>query len=481
MSSRTNLKQQLTRQQLQLNNSNNSNNNASTLVTAPQSSATIAVAASSAATVSTPCSAVPNVSPAQKLIITSRLPASSVHLVGPWTNSSISSSAPSMLLPAFCLENPTAFHLAQQQQTVTATTATGNMSTGARPARSPSQLSPLSPNSLNSVASASELYQPIEDDMDIDLNLIEPTFTPLSSTVPVTVGCGFGSGAAVSAAVHQLDVSRVLTDDPDDDGDEDDDEEDAGVSGGGGGSGGGTRADAFSAPAGSTHLLALQTSPLPNSRSAGLACLLEHAGSDSGRADTASVASASPATVNRERCKKDSHNRIERKRRDNINHQISELGDCIPKAWFKDSDLKKNKGNILKASVEYIRDIQTQNGRLQERLDLAADRQRKVEQLNRELFVRMQDLHKVMISHGIAKADDGDAECGIAGDDHLIRDLLCLLSSGGADQAAAGQQGLPTVTADSQVQRNATVKQEPIVIACDSDDSMADEPGSSFS
>uniref|UniRef100_A0A1I8FIF0 EIF-5a domain-containing protein n=1 Tax=Macrostomum lignano TaxID=282301 RepID=A0A1I8FIF0_9PLAT len=91
--------------------------------------------------------------------------------------------------------------------------------------------------------------------------------------------------------------------------------------------------------------------------------------------------------------------------------QISELGDCIPKAWFKDSDLKKNKGNILK--LEYIRDIQTQNGRLQERLDLAAD------------------------------PDDGDAECGIAGDDHLIRDLLCLLSSGGADQAAAGQQGLP--------------------------------------
>ncbi|KAF5405635.1 Transcription factor EB [Paragonimus heterotremus] len=56
----------------------------------------------------------------------------------------------------------------------------------------------------------------------------------------------------------------------------------------------------------------------------------------------------------RDRTKKDSHNRIERKRRDYINCQISELGNLLPDEMFRDGDCKKNKGNILKNSVELI-------------------------------------------------------------------------------------------------------------------------------
>ncbi|VEL09342.1 unnamed protein product [Protopolystoma xenopodis] len=56
----------------------------------------------------------------------------------------------------------------------------------------------------------------------------------------------------------------------------------------------------------------------------------------------------------RDRNKKDSHNRIERKRRDYINCQISELGELLPESLFREGECKKNKGSILKNSVEYI-------------------------------------------------------------------------------------------------------------------------------
>lgn len=56
----------------------------------------------------------------------------------------------------------------------------------------------------------------------------------------------------------------------------------------------------------------------------------------------------------RDRTKKDSHNRIERKRRDYINCQIAELGSLLPEDMFRDGDGKKNKGSILKNSVEFI-------------------------------------------------------------------------------------------------------------------------------
>ncbi|EUB65081.1 Microphthalmia-associated transcription factor [Echinococcus granulosus] len=81
----------------------------------------------------------------------------------------------------------------------------------------------------------------------------------------------------------------------------------------------------------------------------------------------------------RARSKKDSHNRtpcalypgcshprtvamaVERKRRDYINCQITELGTLLPEEMFRENDCKKNKGSILKNSVEYISALQREN------------------------------------------------------------------------------------------------------------------------
>uniref|UniRef100_A0A5K3F843 BHLH domain-containing protein n=1 Tax=Mesocestoides corti TaxID=53468 RepID=A0A5K3F843_MESCO len=63
----------------------------------------------------------------------------------------------------------------------------------------------------------------------------------------------------------------------------------------------------------------------------------------------------------RARSKKDSHNRIERKRRDYINCQITELGTLLPEEMFRENECKKNKGSILKNSVEYICALQREN------------------------------------------------------------------------------------------------------------------------
>uniref|UniRef100_A0A1I7XHW7 BHLH domain-containing protein n=1 Tax=Heterorhabditis bacteriophora TaxID=37862 RepID=A0A1I7XHW7_HETBA len=65
----------------------------------------------------------------------------------------------------------------------------------------------------------------------------------------------------------------------------------------------------------------------------------------------------------RDRRKKDIHNMIERRRRYNINDRIKELGLMLPKASAEMRavnfrDMKLNKGTILKASCDYIRQLQ---------------------------------------------------------------------------------------------------------------------------
>uniref|UniRef100_A0AC34Q2H8 BHLH domain-containing protein n=1 Tax=Panagrolaimus sp. JU765 TaxID=591449 RepID=A0AC34Q2H8_9BILA len=58
----------------------------------------------------------------------------------------------------------------------------------------------------------------------------------------------------------------------------------------------------------------------------------------------------------RDRRKKDIHNMIERRRRYNINDRIKELGLMLPKSTAE--EMKLNKGTILKASCDYIRQLQ---------------------------------------------------------------------------------------------------------------------------
>ncbi|KAJ2382986.1 hypothetical protein GGI05_005470 [Coemansia sp. RSA 2603] len=56
------------------------------------------------------------------------------------------------------------------------------------------------------------------------------------------------------------------------------------------------------------------------------------------------------------RRRRESHNAVERRRRDNINDRIQELYSLLPEAMI-DANTKPNKGIILKKSVEYIRHL----------------------------------------------------------------------------------------------------------------------------
>ncbi|XP_061700296.1 melanocyte inducing transcription factor b isoform X2 [Syngnathoides biaculeatus] len=98
----------------------------------------------------------------------------------------------------------------------------------------------------------------------------------------------------------------------------------------------------------------------------------------------------------KERQKKDNHNLIERRRRFNINDRIKELGTLIPKS--NDPDMRWNKGTILKASVDYIRKLQREQQRAKE----LENCQRKLENANRHLMLRIQELEMQARAHGLA-------------------------------------------------------------------------------
>ncbi|XP_045047485.2 transcription factor EC isoform X3 [Desmodus rotundus] len=106
--------------------------------------------------------------------------------------------------------------------------------------------------------------------------------------------------------------------------------------------------------------------------------------------------------LTKERQKKDNHNLIERRRRYNINYRIKELGTLIPKS--NDPDMRWNKGTILKASVEYIKWLQKEQQRARE----LEHRQKKLEQANRRLLLRIQELEIQARAHGLPTLDRVD-------------------------------------------------------------------------
>ncbi|XP_051031668.1 transcription factor EC isoform X2 [Phodopus roborovskii] len=107
------------------------------------------------------------------------------------------------------------------------------------------------------------------------------------------------------------------------------------------------------------------------------------------------VAETDTRALAKERQKKDNHNLIERRRRYNINYRIKELGTLIPKS--NDPDMRWNKGTILKASVEYIKWLQKEQQRARE----LEHRQKKLEQANRQLVLRIQELEIQARAHGL--------------------------------------------------------------------------------
>ncbi len=58
----------------------------------------------------------------------------------------------------------------------------------------------------------------------------------------------------------------------------------------------------------------------------------------------------------RRKKRRESHNQVERRRRDHINEKIQELASLLPE-FPTDAQNKPNKGVILKRSVDYLRHI----------------------------------------------------------------------------------------------------------------------------
>ncbi|KAI8647201.1 hypothetical protein BD408DRAFT_408773 [Parasitella parasitica] len=74
----------------------------------------------------------------------------------------------------------------------------------------------------------------------------------------------------------------------------------------------------------------------------------------------------SKTAIERIQRRRENHNHVERRRRDNINNTIFELSSVVPNAIQPGQ--KPNKGNILKLSLDYIKELQSENAALKERL-----------------------------------------------------------------------------------------------------------------
>lgn len=75
--------------------------------------------------------------------------------------------------------------------------------------------------------------------------------------------------------------------------------------------------------------------------------------------------------MEKRRRRRESHNAVERRRRDTINERINELGTLLPESMLDSNGPNKpNKGVILKKLVEHIRflqqEMQTYQARIQD-------------------------------------------------------------------------------------------------------------------
>ena len=106
------------------------------------------------------------------------------------------------------------------------------------------------------------------------------------------------------------------------------------------------------------------------------------------------AAASAPTDVHawkKERQKKDNHNKIERRRRYNINDRIQELGTLLPRGDPRyvhiTRDMKYNKGTILRASVDYVKCLRDEVDKLR-----SEKRYRELEEENRRMKMQMHQL-----------------------------------------------------------------------------------------
>ncbi|CEF71257.1 MIP04163p [Strongyloides ratti] len=117
---------------------------------------------------------------------------------------------------------------------------------------------------------------------------------------------------------------------------------------------------------------------------------------------------ASETEVCRDRRKKDIHNMIERRRRYNINDRIKELGQMLPKSTAE--EMKLNKGTILKASCDYIRQLQKENELLAKQAQ--AGNVRNQDALTKKYQERIRELEEIILRNNLAKLPQSDSTSG---------------------------------------------------------------------
>ncbi|XP_017286087.1 transcription factor E3b isoform X2 [Kryptolebias marmoratus] len=149
------------------------------------------------------------------------------------------------------------------------------------------------------------------------------------------------------------------------------------------------------------------------------------------------LSEADAKALMKERQKKDNHNLIERRRRFNINDRIKELGTLIPKSsdpcYNNDREMRWNKGTILKASVDYIRKLQKEQQKAKE-IEM---RQKKLEQNNHILMLRIQELEMQARIHGLA--NPAGVPSGLSSDPSLLQHQAAPQSSQSVPGGASAQ------------------------------------------
>ncbi|XP_062611891.1 transcription factor E3-like [Saccostrea cucullata] len=98
----------------------------------------------------------------------------------------------------------------------------------------------------------------------------------------------------------------------------------------------------------------------------------------------------------KDRIKKDNHNIIERRRRYHINDRIKELASLLPPSTPQ--SMKLHKGSILKASVEYLKDLKKDK----EKLARCETRQKEMEAKYQKILIRKFQIELKMRLHGLS-------------------------------------------------------------------------------
>ncbi|KAL3901554.1 MAG: hypothetical protein SGCHY_000538 [Lobulomycetales sp.] len=92
------------------------------------------------------------------------------------------------------------------------------------------------------------------------------------------------------------------------------------------------------------------------------------AAAPSGSTDYLPAAAPEVSSVDKRRKRRESHNAVERRRRDNINDRIQDLNSLLPPDVLSPANAKPNKGFILKRSVDYVRSVNAGIRRMDDRI-----------------------------------------------------------------------------------------------------------------